>query len=106
MEKCNFCIQRITNARHEANNLGRDIQDGELVCACEQTCATKAITIGNLMDPNSRVSKKAKLNNPKDRDRQYEVLPELNFKPAVTYLKKVNTRVAGGGKYSKKKPHA
>ena len=106
MEKCNFCIQRITNARHEANNLGRDIQDGELVCACEQTCATKAITIGNLMDPNSRVSKKAKLNNPKERDRQYEVLPELNFKPAVTYLKKVNTRVAGGGKYSKKKPHA
>ena len=58
------------------------------------------------MDPNSRVSKKAKLNNPKERDRQYEVLPELNFKPAVTYLKKVNTRVAGGGKYSKKKPHA
>jgi hypothetical protein len=31
-----------------------------------------------------------------ERDRQYEVFPELNFKPAVTYLKKVNTREVGG----------
>ena len=103
MEKCNFCIQRITTAKHEASNLGRDLKDGEVICACEQTCPSSAITIGNLMDPNSRVSKKAKLNNPKKRDRQYEVLPELNFKPAVTYLKKVNTRIAGGGKVGHKK---
>jgi hypothetical protein len=30
------------------------------------------------------------------RDRQYEVMPELNYKPAITYLKKVNTREVQG----------
>jgi len=37
------------------------------------------------MDKNSRISRiKAKSR------RQYSQLPELNFQPAITYLKKVN----------------
>ena len=105
MEKCNFCQHRLVAAKHEASNLGRDVQDGEVLTACQQTCATKAITFGNLMDENSQVSKNAKINDKEHRDRQYEVLPELNFQPAVTYMKKVNTRVAGGGKHGHNTSH-
>ena len=57
------------------------------------------------MDENSQVSKNAKINDKEHRDRHYEVLPELNFQPAVTYMKKVNTRVAGGGKHGHKTSH-
>ena len=92
MEKCTFCVQRISNAKHDANNLGRDLEDGEVMTACQQTCPTKAITFGNLMDPESQVAKQALRNDQENRDRQYEVLAELNYKPAITYLKKVNTR--------------
>ena len=61
-----------------------------------QSNGTKAITFGNLMDPESKVAKNALRDNTEKRDRQYEVLAELNYKPAITYLKKVNTREVGG----------
>jgi molybdopterin-containing oxidoreductase family iron-sulfur binding subunit len=105
MEKCNFCQHRLVAAKHEATNLGRDLKDGEVLTACQQTCPTKAISFGNLMDENSQVAKKAKNNDKDHRDRQYEVLAELNYQPAVTYLKKVNTRVAGGDKGGHKASH-
>ena len=91
MEKCSWCIQRIKDAQYEASQLNRDVLDGEVVTACQQTCATDAITFGNLADPESRVSKLAKRRKHEvdSRDRQYEVLSELNFKPAITYLKKI-----------------
>jgi hypothetical protein len=50
-------------------------------------------------------TKNAKINEKEQRDRQYEVLPELNYKPAVTYLKKVNTRVAENGKSEHETSH-
>ncbi|MDP6765582.1 MAG: 4Fe-4S dicluster domain-containing protein [SAR324 cluster bacterium] len=105
MEKCNFCQHRLVAAKHEASNIGRDLKDGEVLTACQQTCPTKAITFGNLMDEDSQVAKNAKTNDKEHRDRQYEVLPELNFQPAVTYMKKVNTRVAGGGKHGQNTSH-
>jgi hypothetical protein len=48
------------------------------------------------MDPESKVAKQALRNDQENRDRQYEVLAELNYKPAITYLKKVNTREING----------
>ncbi|HTH45839.1 MAG TPA: 4Fe-4S dicluster domain-containing protein, partial [Oxalicibacterium sp.] len=41
MEKCTYCLQRITRARITAEKEGRHIRDGEVVTACEAVCPTK-----------------------------------------------------------------
>jgi len=91
MEKCTFCVQRISRARMAANADGRDLRDGEVTPACAQTCPTKAITFGNLTDPASAVSRKAKRGEHEmdARVREYEVFPDLANKPSITYLRKV-----------------
>jgi molybdopterin-containing oxidoreductase family iron-sulfur binding subunit len=87
MEKCSFCVHRISAARIEAKRQGRLIQDGEFTTACAQTCPTNALIFGNLMDPESRVSRMVK------SPRAYQVLHHLNTKPAAIYLKRVMMEV-------------
>ncbi len=81
MEKCTFCIQRIRAAQHQAKRENRKVQDGEVQPACVQSCPAKVFTFGDLLDPDSKISKVTR-NHP----RRYHVLEELNTKPAVTYL--------------------
>jgi len=83
MEKCSFCIQRIVAAKVKARSEGRKLKDGEFTTACAQTCPADVLTFGNLLDPDSRVSKL--IQDP----RAYQVLGHLNTKPAVIYLKKI-----------------
>jgi molybdopterin-containing oxidoreductase family iron-sulfur binding subunit len=83
MEKCTFCVQRISAAKIPAQNEKRPIRDGEIVPACAQSCPTEAITFGDLADPNSRV---AKLH---EHDRAYAMLAELNVKPRNRFLAKL-----------------
>ena len=83
MEKCSFCVQRIIEAKTEARNEGRMVRDGEVTPACVQTCPAEVFTFGSLLDPVSRVSKM--MWDP----RAYQVLAQLNTKPAVFYLKKI-----------------
>ena len=83
MEKCTYCVQRISRARIIAKEEERDIADGELVSACQQACPADAIVFGNINDPNSRVSQMKK------RDRRYELLAELNVKPRTSYRAKL-----------------
>ena len=55
MEKCNFCIQRVREAKWAAKSQNRKLRDGEIRTACESVCSTDAIVFGNLKDPNSRL---------------------------------------------------
>jgi len=83
MEKCTFCLQRINRAKQAAQMEGREVRDGELKTACEQACPTKAITFGNINDPESRVAKLKK------NDRNYELLGELNLRTRNSYLARI-----------------
>jgi len=85
MEKCTFCVQRITGARQEARLEGRELRDGDVMTACQQSCPTDAIVFGDLKDPDSKVNKLRDRNRP----RGYRVLNELNTQPAIVYLKDV-----------------
>ena len=83
MEKCTYCVQRISGARRLAERDSRLIEDGEIVTACQAACPTQAIQFGNLADPNSAVSRLR-------RDpRHYTLLAELNTRPRTTYLARV-----------------
>ena len=86
MEKCTMCIQRIRYAQNQAKVERRDLRDGEFTTACAQACPSYAIVFGNVKDPASRV-RKVKLNH-----RGYFILEDLNTRPAVTYLAKVQHR--------------
>jgi molybdopterin-containing oxidoreductase family iron-sulfur binding subunit len=79
MEKCNYCLQRITRARLDAEKQGRKIRDGEVVTACQAVCPTEAIVFGDLNDPDSKV------NRAKASPLDYALLAELNTRPRTTY---------------------
>ncbi|MFZ3214310.1 MAG: TAT-variant-translocated molybdopterin oxidoreductase [Terriglobales bacterium] len=80
MEKCTYCIQRITRARIDSEKEQRKIRDGEIQTACQQACPGEAIIFGDLNDKNSRVSRL------KAEPRDYGLLAELNTRPRTTYL--------------------
>jgi MoCo/4Fe-4S cofactor protein with predicted Tat translocation signal len=83
MEKCSYCVQRITEHRIDAERADTPIKDGTLQTACQQSCPANAIIFGNINDPNSRVSKL------KAHARNYGLLDELNTRPRTTYLAEV-----------------
>ncbi len=83
MEKCTFCIQRIRGVNDKAKDGKRKVKDGEIQTACAQSCPTGAITFGDLMDPESKVSKLAA------SKRGYKLFENLETKPSVIYLKRV-----------------
>ncbi|MFN0100465.1 MAG: TAT-variant-translocated molybdopterin oxidoreductase [Bryobacteraceae bacterium] len=89
MEKCNYCVQRIQEAKIKAKAEGRasgaagPYKVGEILTACQQTCPADAIMFGNINDPESKVAQLKK------DHRNYSLLHELNVKPRTTYLAKL-----------------
>ena len=83
-EKCTFCVQRIRRAQRDAARDGEEIRDGDIQPACAQACPTSTLVFGNILDPNSKVSKMAA-----DR-RHYKLVENLGTEPSVTYLKKID----------------
>jgi molybdopterin-containing oxidoreductase family iron-sulfur binding subunit len=101
MEKCTYCVQRITNARIDAKNrwVKRTpqekkadprvaIPDETFTTACAQACPAGAIVFGDMMDPESRVSRLH------GSPLSYQMLEELNNKPRTRYLARVRDPAA------------
>ena len=86
MEKCSFCIQRLRSAKDAFRDEGKTVPDVALrkLTACAQTCPTDAITFGNANDPAGAASKQFQ------DERAYTMLGELNTKPGVRYLARIN----------------
>lgn len=85
MEKCSFCVQRLTDAKiaAKAEDPHAMVADGDVQTACQQTCPTGAISFGNINDAESMVSKD------KAKDRNYTLLDVLNNWPRTSFLAKV-----------------
>jgi MoCo/4Fe-4S cofactor protein with predicted Tat translocation signal len=80
MEKCTYCLQRISAARIKAENQDRTIREGEIQTACQQVCPTNAIRFGDLNDPKSRVSQL------RSHPLNFLMLGQLNTRPRTAYL--------------------
>ncbi|MCO5099603.1 MAG: 4Fe-4S dicluster domain-containing protein [Burkholderiaceae bacterium] len=85
MEKCTYCLQRITRARLSAEREGRTIADGEVITACQAVCPTRAIHFGDGNDAKAEVVRVRR------SPRHYALLGELNTRPRTTYLARVET---------------
>ncbi len=82
MEKCTYCVQRISTARKNAEKENRPIREGEVVTACAAACPAKAIRFGNRNDPGAAVAQlRADL-------RHFALLGHLDTRPRTTYLAK------------------
>jgi molybdopterin-containing oxidoreductase family iron-sulfur binding subunit len=80
MEKCTFCVQRISDARAEATKENREIKGSDVKTACQEACGTNAIQFGDINNENEEFHKY------RNHELGYYVLEEINIKPNVTYI--------------------
>jgi molybdopterin-containing oxidoreductase family iron-sulfur binding subunit len=91
MEKCTYCVQRIERGKiewkvktaQEGHPEDVVVPDGTIRTACQQACPVEAIVFGNILDPESAVSKAKALGQ------DYPLLGYLNVRPRTTYLARV-----------------
>lgn len=97
MEKCTFCIQRISRTTRESKKNNQQVKDGDrrLNPACVNACPTDALVFGDLNYVNPVTGEKSKVAKLKEQafdknGRGYKLMGELGTEPNVTYLKKVD----------------
>lgn len=83
MEKCTFCVQRISDARSEAIGENREVRGTDVATACQEACPTNAIHFGDINNTEAEFHKY------RNHELGYYVLEELNVKPNVTYIAKL-----------------
>ncbi len=86
VEKCSLCVQRIQEKKLLAKRENRQLADGEIKTACQASCPADAITFGNLLDPNSEISK---IN---ESPRMYHLLEQIHTLPSTSYLTKIRNK--------------
>lgn len=86
MEKCTFCIQRISDARQKATEEGRTLKGTDVRTACQEACPAEAIIFGDMHDKDSE------LYYWRNHKLGYYVLDELNIKPNVTYIARLRNK--------------
>ena len=87
MEKCTYCVQRISAATRDADAAGQPV--GPVVTACQAACPTGAITFGTLADADIRAARAD--------PRHYALLEELGTRPRTTYLARQVNSGSGEG---------
>ena len=80
MEKCTYCVQRISGARRAAERDDRPIGPDEVRTACQNACPTRAISFGDLNQADAEITQK------KADPRHYVLLGHLGTRPRTTYL--------------------
>lgn len=86
VEKCSFCAQRIQEKKLQAKLENRPLNGEEVQPACVQACPAKALTFGDLNNPENAVSRNV------SNERNYYLLEELHTLPSVGYLTKIRNR--------------
>ena len=80
VEKCSFCHHRLQKAKERAQAENRQLEPGDYIPACVQTCPTEALYFGDLDDSKSTVVQLAR------SPRAFRLLEELGTEPKVYYL--------------------
>jgi len=75
VEKCTFCFHRIDQAIRDGKKVGTDV-----VTACAEACPARAISFGDLDDPNSEVAHLLAARG------SFRLREEMNTNPKVYYL--------------------
>jgi Fe-S-cluster-containing dehydrogenase component/anaerobic selenocysteine-containing dehydrogenase len=83
LEKCSMCVQRIQEQKLKAKIENREVREGDIKTACQQSCPGDAIVFGDIGDPNSEIAKITE--NP----RSYQLLEQLHTLPSVSYVTKI-----------------
>ncbi len=76
-EKCDFCMERIDAGMAKGLVPGKD---REATPACVNTCQARALTFGDLDDPNSEISLLIREKN------AFQLHPEYGTEPSVYYI--------------------
>lgn len=88
VEKCSMCVQRIQEGKLIAKMENRELKEGDIKMACEQSCPTNAIKFGNLLDKDSKVKETT------EDPRMYHLLESLHVLPSTNYLTRVRNNEA------------